>query len=306
MGYRYIAAGISILNDIVHEDGAKTVGILGGCGIFAWSAISLFTDSCVLVTSGGDDFFARYGPYLDRNGCSREGTYITMPHTHHTRLVYSRGGKWTEESIWGDDYFAVQSENCRTSLKKLAPFLSEETRGIYLDSNAFEGIFSEMERIRRLAPNARILWEPPTMSSKDPSLRETVRRNILLTDAYSMSLDEASAFFATDDEKELIARIIELGRPCFLRRGVGGASWIENGSVTDAPAFILREGIDPTGCGNTSSAASLYLWREGYGREDIVRYANAAASLCTLQYGPAELKYPDGRYTVESIAAADV
>ncbi len=305
MGYRYIAAGISILNDIVHEDGTETVDILGGCGIFAWSAISRFTDDCVLVTSGGEDLLARYGEYFDRNGCSRDGVYITMPHTHHTRLVYSQGGRWKEESIWGDDYFALQSENCRTSLAKLAPFLSEETRGIYIDSNAFEAVFGEIGRIRALAPNARILWEPPTMSSKDPSLRDTVRRNILLTDAYSMNTDEACAFFGVDSEEDLLARIEELDRPCFLRRGTKGSSWIENGKVTSAPAYILNEGVDPTGCGNTSAAASLYLWCEGCSPEDIVRYSNAAASLCTLQYGPAELKYPDSRYTVESIASAD-
>ena len=301
MGYRYIAAGISILNDIVHEDGTKTSDILGGCGIFAWSAISHFTRDCVLVTSGGEDIYSRYGEYFERNGCSTEGTYITMPHTHHTRLVYSEGGRWREESVWGEDYFALQSENCRTSLAKLSPFLSKETRGIYLDSNAFEGIFSELDRIRALAPNARILWEPPTMSSKDPSLRDTVRRNILLTDAYSMNTDEAFAFFEVDNETDLIKRITALGRPCFLRKGTDGAAWIEDGRVTDAPAFILEEGVDPTGCGNSSAAASLYLWREGYSPGDIVRYANAAAALCTLQYGPAELHYPEPGYTVEDI-----
>ena len=37
----------------------------------------------------------------------------------------------------------------------------------------------------------KILWEPPTFSSKDPSMRERILNNLKKVDYYSMNLDEA-------------------------------------------------------------------------------------------------------------------
>ena len=298
MGYSYIAAGISIINDIVYEDGKAIDGILGGCGIFAVSGIAQFTDDVILVTSGGPDFFDYYGRYLEENGLSEEGVYITMPHTHHTLLAYEEdGGRWAERSIFGDDYFALQNGNNRTTFEKLAPFLSEETKGLYLDSNAFEGIFGEIRKIRERSPRIKIMWEPTTMSRTDPDQHDSVLKGIGLCDAFSMNLNEAKAFFGTQDYDSTVECLKRIAKPCFLRLGTDGSAWIEDGTVTRCLAYIFEEGVDPTGCGNTSTAVSLWRWREGYAPAGIVCAANAAAALCSLQRGPAAVRdigeYPD-------------
>ena len=111
MSFSYITAGISIINDIEYSDGSRKDSRLGGCAVFAYSGIALFTESVLLLSSGGPDFFDHYGDYFKENQISDEGIYISLPHTHHTLLKYETDGTWHEDSIYGSDYFAIQSEN---------------------------------------------------------------------------------------------------------------------------------------------------------------------------------------------------
>lgn len=285
MSFSYIAAGISIINDIEYHDGSKKDSRLGGCAIFAYSGIGLFTDSVLFLSSGGPDFFDHYGDYFKENQICDEGISISLPHTHHTLLKYEDDGSWHEDSIYGPDYFALQSENNRTSFKKLKPFLSKETKGLYIDSNAFEKIFDEIDEIRKLAPNMKIMWEPPTMSSKDPSLHDLLLNNLHKVDYYSMNLDEASSFFSCESRDEIISEIMKLNIPCFLREGENGSSWIEDHKIVFLPSIDPEEAIDVTGCGNCSTAAALYWKIEGKDERDIVMNANIAAKLNSMADG---------------------
>ncbi|MBR6233545.1 MAG: carbohydrate kinase family protein [Erysipelotrichaceae bacterium] len=290
MNYEYIAAGISIINDIEYADGTFVKGRLGGCAIFAYGGIRYFTDSVLFLSSGGSDFFEYYGTYFKENGIAKEGIYFDLPYTHHTLLKYEKDGTWSETSIYGEDYFTKQRENNRTSLKKLRPFLNENTKGLYLDAAAQEEIFEEIKEIRKLSPDIRILWEPPTFSSKDPLMRDRVLQDILKCDCYSMNLDEASAFFGVNDRTQIIGKIMELDVPCFLREGENGSSWIEDKTIVSHEAIEPEKAVDVTGCGNTSAAAALYLRRENRSFEDIVYHANKAAAKCSRYEGPMPLK----------------
>ena len=155
MKYRYLIAGISIINYIRYADGKEKKGRLGGCGIFAYAGIAAFTPDAILISSGGKDFWEYYGPYFKENDIHKEGIYLDLPQTHHTLLQYESDGRWSEQSIYGADYFVLQRENNRTSYAKLEPFLSEETRGLYLDSAGEEAIFEEIDLIRSKAPSIR-------------------------------------------------------------------------------------------------------------------------------------------------------
>ena len=290
MTYRYIAAGISIINDISYIDGSFRKGRLGGCAVFAYGGIRLFTDSVLFLSSGGPDFFEYYGDYFRENQIPAEGISISLPHTHHTLMKYEKDGSWHEESIYGADYFAKQSENNRTSFEKLKPFLNKDTEGLYLDAGAHEAIFDEIPLIRKEAPQLKIMWEPPTFSSKDPSMKERILDDLKKVDYYSMNLDEASSFFGVDTRDEIVRSMMELNIPSFLREGENGSSWIEDRQIVSCPAIDRDKAIDVTGCGNTSAAAALYWRNEGESFEEIVLHANEAASLCSKYEGPIPLK----------------
>ncbi len=290
MSYRYIAAGISIINDIEYADASFKKGRLGGCALFAYDGIAFFTDSVAFVSSGGEDFFDLYGDYFKDNGIPAEGISISLPFTHRTLLKYENDGTWKERSVYGDDYFAKQSENCRTSFEKLSPFLDRETKGLYLDSGAHEKIFEEIKEIRKLSPGLKILWEPPTFSSKDPAMRKRILDDLQEVDYYSMNLDEASAFFNVSGREQIVQNIIGLKIPCFLRMGEEGSAWIEDGKIYSLPAYDPQNAKDVTGCGNCSAAAALYARLEAPSLELIPLYANIASGFCSRYEGPAPVK----------------
>ncbi|MCR4633860.1 MAG: carbohydrate kinase family protein [Erysipelotrichaceae bacterium] len=290
MSYRYIAAGISIINDIQYADGSFKEGRLGGCAVFAYDGIAFFTDSVAFVSSGGEDFFDFYGGYFKDNGISPEGISISLPYTHRTLLKYENDGTWKERSLYGDSYFAEQSENCRSSLEKLKPFLDKETKGLYLDSAAQEKIFEEIPEIRKLSPDLKILWEPPTFSSKDPAMRQRILADLKEVDCYSMNLDEASAFFDVSGKEEIVRKIMDLGIPCFLRMAEEGSAWIEDKQIYSLPAYDPVNAKDVTGCGNCSAAAALYARSEAPSLELIPLYANLASGFCSRYEGPSPVK----------------
>jgi len=289
MKYDYIASGISIINDIKYLDGTYSRNRLGGCAIFAYGGIRLFTDSVLFLSSGGKDFFDYYGDYFKQNNISSEAIYLDLPFTHHTELIYEEDGTWKEKSIHGDDYFLLQSENNRTSFKKLKPFLHKDSKGLYLDSPAQENIFKEIDDIRKISPDIKIMWEPPSFSSKDPSLKEIIINNLKKIDYYSMNLDEASSFFNVSREEEIINAIKKLNIPCFLRKGEKGSSWIQDGNVFSCDAIAKDKAKDVTGCGNTSAAAALYWATKTNNYNDVVYNANYAASINSQFEGPIEL-----------------
>ena len=289
--YAYIAAGISIVNDICFADGSRADNILGGCCVYALSGIGCYTDSVLPVTAGGSDFPALYGDYFEQNGISAAGVQQTMPATHHTRLGYEADGRWSEVSLWGDSYFAEQKQNNMTRTAQLLPHIGAHSKGLYLDALADDGIWQELQPIREAAPQLTIMWEPPTISSKsdDAAVKAAVREHILACDCYSMNLDEAAAFFGVSGYEDILAAIHTLGKPCFLRQGEQGAAWVENGEAVHLPAILSPDAADPTGCGNCSTAAALYARCEGHSAAETVALANAAASLCAMQRGPSPI-----------------
>ena len=287
MIFDYIVSGISIVNDIVLNENSISKNILGGCCVFAYGGIRAFTPSVVPVTSGGQDFHEIYGRYWENNNIPSEGVYLTMPYTHHTLMNYSPDGSWYEHSLYGDEYFAEQSSNCNITFEKIKPFLHIDLKGLYLDSNSFEGIFDHIDEIRTLSPNVRIMWEPTTVSYTDSRYRDLVLKNIQKVDYFSCNLNEARVFFGFENRSEIVTEIQKTKRPCFLREGEKGSSWIESDNDTGTISSIEPElSIDPTGCGNCSTASALYLKCEGYSPKNICKGSNWTASLTSKQRGP--------------------
>ena len=54
-------------------------------------------------------------------------------------------------------------------------------------------------------------------------------------------------------------KIIELNKPCFLRKGDKGSSWIEEGIVVSCEAIEVDRAIDVTGCGKYLCSCSFIL-----------------------------------------------
>ena len=58
-------------------------------------------------------------------------------------------------------------------------------------------------------------------------------------------------------------KIIELNKPCFLRKGDKGSSWIEEGIVVSCEAIEVDRAIDVTGCGKYLCSCGFILANRG-------------------------------------------
>lgn len=89
-----------------------------------------------------------------------------------------------------------------------------------------------------------------------------------------------------DEETAFAGRVVELGAEgVLISRGARGATWYPaRGEPLHAPAYGVREAVDPTGCGDVLGAAWFAL-RVGHGAEvgaaleGAVRAAGRAAAL---------------------------
>ncbi|MEG1556986.1 MAG: PfkB family carbohydrate kinase [Oscillospiraceae bacterium] len=282
---RYIVSCISIVNDIEYRERPSEKAVLGG-GVYAASGIKLWTDDVIFVTTAGPDYLDFYGDYFHKNGYSERGIVYTLPHTHHTVLRYGEDGSWEETSVFSPDYFREQYENTMNRASYITPFCDDKTRGIFIDSGATEKIFGEIDMIRRAASNAKIMWEIPTFSSENRELRELVEQNIRLFDIFSLNIPEAKSLFGTDSFEEISKKITQLGVPCFLRAGKKGAYYIDKNVCAFEPSIDVGIALDPTGCGNSSTAAALYGLCEGFTPKKLLCAANITAGCNILSKGP--------------------
>lgn len=284
---KYIVCGPSIVNEVVCADGTERGPLLGG-SVFCVAGIRIWTPSCGYVSNVGDDFESFYGSWFTANGISTEKLSRPLPHTWHTKLIYGDEGIHSETSIYGEDDEEVLDALDIISAEQVAKACDPDTLGIYIESREQSEFWQEVELVRQ-ATDAKIMWEIPTSALMDSARHEGVRATIEKTDFYSINLPEAKAFFGVDDEQSAIKAIQELGKPCFFRVGSKGSYMVTADEAAFAPSLTVGEIVDPTGCGNASTAAALYGLCEGLEPQAVARAANISAAFNLLQYGP----YPE-------------
>ena len=147
-----------------------------------------------------------------------------------------------------------------------------------------------------------IMWEVATATANQEHLEDFYR--ILPTvDYYSLNLKEARSLFGLQEEREVIAHMAGLGVPVYFRVGVRGAYLIEGERIRFMPSFISPGEVDPTGCGNASTAAAMVGLVERRNPEEICAMAAVAASFNARQYGPQSCMNEEKRKEAETLAA---
>ena len=118
-----------------------------------------------------------------------------------------------------------------------------------------------------------------------PVFMETISHS----DYYSFNRPESFRLFETDSEEKVIANIREIGKPCFYRVGPKGAYMLTADEGYFVPSVVLptRDGdVDPTGCGNSSTAAAMWALVEGKDPLTVCITGNITAGFNAIQYGP--------------------
>ena len=199
--------------------------------------------------------------------------------------------KTVTEFVENADRVVPQREAKAKDIGRITPAMiaacaGPETKGIYIEASLSAKIADGFEEIKALVPQALLLWEINGDDLRDPAGKEAIEARIAQVDAFSLNFDEACGFFGTSDPDAILTGLRAYGKPCFFRLGEAGAGLVTADGAVFASAIGLSDSVDPTGCGNCSTAASLIGLAEGYPAERTVLMANLAASYCARQTPP--------------------
>lgn len=281
---KYIVTGPTIINDIVFADKSKSTCHLGG-SIFCVEGIKIWNNDCLYISNVGNDFEKFYGEWMEKNNCSLEGMQYILPHTQYTELIYGDEGLHSEVSIYGEKEEQEVEKLDIISARVIASYCDNSTKGIYIEASETSQFWDELDVLRNKT-HAKIMWEIPTSATMTENRHQKVLECIKKTDIYSLNYPEAKCLFRVETETEAIDKIKELNVPCFFRVGSKGSYMIAEGKAEFAHSLTVGEIVDPTGCGNCSTAAAMYGWCEGNSLYKTAMMANISAAYNLLQYGP--------------------
>lgn len=280
----YVAAGYNMLTDVTFVDGTRILNAPGGSW-YAASGLVFWRKSVAYVGTAGPDFDEYYGKWFSDNGIDCR-VKKCLPQTLKYSLKYRPDGIWTEECSQGEEYEKMAKDVGPITPQMIAEACGPETKGIYIEASLSAKIADGFEEIKALVPQAALLWEINGDDLRDPTCKAAIETRIAQVDAFSLNYDEACGFFGTADRDEICRRLQSYGKPCFFRLGEEGSALVTPAGVTYAPAIGLEHSVDPTGCGNCSTAASLIGISEGLPPEQTLYMANLAASYCARQTPP--------------------
>ena len=145
------------------------------------------------------------------------------------------------------------------------------------------------QAMQMLSPAAHVSFDPnirPELLSV-AEIRELCRPVIQRADFIFPSLGEAAMLTGAPDDETGIQHWLAQGKTVVLKMGSHGSRIYHQGEVIETPAFTVPE-VDPTGAGDSFSAAFTGAMLEGMPLALAGRFANAVGALAVTKKGPME------------------
>ena len=288
---KYAAIGYSMPNDVEFIDGTKLEGIMGGGPFFAYSGLKLSTDDCLFIASIGADFEKYYKDWFDSNGCSRDALFLRTDNSIYFYVKYLPDGTYEEGTIFTDEYDKVCWAENFIVASEIEKYVADGMKGLYLYGHNMDNLYCRTIQGYKDKYGLKIGWEFPQAYRLKGNGEDDLERLFKLVDYYSLNRKEAYKYFGVSTDRDAVEAIKKVGIPCYFRVGQDGAYWIDKGEDLFMPMISVcpeRE-IDPTGCGNISTAAAMWAYFEGYDPLRICLWAGICAGYNAMQYGP----YPE-------------
>jgi sugar/nucleoside kinase (ribokinase family) len=271
---RYIIACNGSAERIIFPDKTVSKLVPGGAGFFALTGIQLWTDEVMLCAGFGQDYEGQIGPWLDRNHIDRGGFNVRDERNPINTCEYISASEWRGYADYGNDHF--DSLDCFPDQDHLRDFLPDAA-GVYVfraDDPVFWGQIIPL----RQEFNFKLMWEIKATIAT-PEKRASVEKLLESVDGFSINRPEAFSLFEVDNDEAAIRRLRGYNLPLVVYRvGAEGLYILAAGKSLFAESFKEYETVDVTGCGNSSTAAAFYAWREGEPIHKIAAMANVAAA----------------------------
>lgn len=276
----YIAASSVGTDNIRLADGTHMDGLPGGAGIYALAGIRLWTPSVAVAGGVSREYIRRHGPWYKRNGISMEGLTVRSSVDAVSTVDYRQEDDRTDEPVMG----LWEFRKLDPGMDEIERLCKEDTKGIYFFRHLDEEFLDGMARLKRRY-GCRTLWEISEDAAVPENL-EKIEGYLKDVDIFSINRHEASVLYGTGDMEAICRRMEEYRCAVFFRQGSSGAYMIAGGGTVFCPSVPDLMVTDPTGGGNSSSAAVLYAWCEGYTPAGCGAMGAAAASVILEQFGP--------------------
>lgn len=279
----YMIVSTAVTDEVTEADGTKAGCFLGGAGIYALSGIRFWTKDAVLVTGIGEDFDETYRKWFRRSKCREEGLLVKDAHTAISHVQYHRDGERTEHSEHG----AVHYRHMEAEAEELEPFFAE-AKGVYIFKDMPENYWKKIIMSRKKY-RFRLMWEI-NAEAAIPEKAGDVRRLAEHCDMFSLNKTEAMQLLQTSSLAAVIDKLLTWKvSMIYLRAGKKGAYVLTNGKVYQIPSEEQVLVKDPTGAGNSSTAAVMYGFCEGFSPEECGIMGSISAARAIEQYGPPEI-----------------
>lgn len=276
---KYVAVGSAMINNIYYPDGKSLLGEIGGGGLYGTFGLRLWDDNVVFAAGIGLDFDEYFGKWFKDNALSRDGLSLQLEKCTCFKMVYEPDGQYEETPEGGTftdfGYLLDRPE-------EIAKAAGDDTKGIYMimetDLVKWEKIFHYKEK-----QGFKIMWEIGTGACV-PENRERIEKIASRVEFFSINLPETKSAFSVDTEAEALEALKTLHTNVLFRVGKKGLYVILADGTSKFYGTIHLDGeIDPTGCGNSSTAAALYAYCEGGDIDEIGVTANVTSAF-NVQY----------------------
>lgn len=279
----YLVVSTAVTDDLYLADGTHRGTFLGGAGTYALCGVRLWTDRAVLATGVGEDFARLHGGWFEKNGCSTAGLTVKDPRTAVSVVRYQADGERVETPRYGGEHYR-RLEAVPEELRRFYPGL----KGAYIFKDLAPAYWRTVLS-DRAAYGFPILWE----LNADAARPECLPRARALAEAcglFSLNRTEAGRLLGTG-ELDQIVKALSAWRTklIYLRLGSSGAAVLAGGGVRFIPCAPCGPVVDPTGAGNSSTAAVLCGWCEGASPTACGVMGAISAARCIEQFGPPDL-----------------
>lgn len=282
----YIINGCAIVDKVLDGKGGRLLrSSLGGGAIYAMTGIKLWNGECTLVCYSGKDFSDYYGEWMNENGFSSQGVVGRFEKTNVCELYYLPNGTHT----MGEGV----SEYCTGSGDRVdAELLKEYLKGdvsntaLHLVTGYIDNVLQYLQPYRK---NGLLVgYEIDPEDTSFPDIRNDIPRICRnYVDFFSISCAELQDIFPEITSIEMaVDYCVSLNIPTFLRAGEEGAYMIQNGEICHSPMISVFGNEDPTGCGNSSTAAAFLAFCEGKSTEEAAMMGAVTAALNAGYKGP--------------------
>jgi sugar/nucleoside kinase (ribokinase family) len=140
-----------------------------------------------------------------------------------------------------------------------------------------------------LPSGARLSFDPnirPELLSVD-EIRTLCAPVLERCDLFLPSIGEATMLTGAASDEDGCRMLASTGKIVVLKQGAAGCRIFSEGTDITVPAFAVEE-VDPTGAGDSFSAAFTVALLEGMDLPAAGRFANAVGALAVTQKGPME------------------